>query len=348
MPVLRIRDGYRARIVSSRMVKAYDARGNVYATTTPAELMARGIPLATDPTDAARSHSLWARQAVDVFCRLPKAGDDKIGRRHGTDGLLVGPFGDGPPFNLLIVNTDGTLAERSGNGLTIFARSLADHSLVRPGARFSLWVHHDKNDVASPTVTEAEMVVEADGSPAFWLDLGVPLFGPDAVGARGPGVRPACGGASRVARLAGLDPSWSRSVFVRIGNPHCVTFVPDVTALPEMKAMCVPALHAGLAGIAFSQAGGGNGDPCPDGVNLQWAAPVSDRRFVARVFERGEGPTASSGTSAAAIACAAWYLGLAHAGRVAVEMPGGVAPLNLAADHGALVRVQLFGTASAA
>ncbi len=348
MPVLRIRDGHRARIVSSRMVKAYDARGNVYATTTPAELMAHGIPLATNPTDAARSHSLWARQAVDVFCRLPTAGDDKIGRRHGTDGLLVGPFGDGPPFNLLIVNTDGTLAERSGNGLTIFARSLADHGLVRPGTRFSLWVHHDKNDVASPTVTEAEIVVEADGSPAFWLDLGVPLFGPDAVSARGPGVRPACGGASHVARLAGLDPSWSRSVFVRIGNPHCVTFIPDATGLPEMKAMCAPTLHAGLAGIAFSQAGGGNGDPCPDGVNLQWAAPVSDRRFVARVFERGEGPTASSGTSAAAIACAAWHLGLARAGRVAVEMPGGVAPLNLAVDHGALVRVQLFGTASAA
>jgi len=326
------------------MVKAYDARGNVYAVAAPAELMACGMPLVANPADAARSHSLWARQAVDVFCRLPKAEDNRIGKRHGTDGLVVGPFGDGPPFNVLIVNTDGTLAERSGNGLTIFARSLADHGLVRPGARFSLLVHHDKGDVASPTVTEAEMVVEADGSPAFWLDMGVPTFGPDAAGARGPGVRPV-GDASRVAQLAGLDPSWSRSVFVRIGNPHCVTFLLDAAALPEMAALCAPALNAGLAGIAFSLAGGGGGDPCPDGVNLQWAAPVSDGRLVARVFERGEGPTASSGTSATAVACAAWHLGLVRAGRVAVEMPGGVAPLNLAADHGALVGVQLLGAA---
>lgn len=327
------------------MVKAYNARGNVYAVATPADLMARGMPLAANPADAAWLRSLWARQAVDVFCRLPNAGGDRVGGRHGTDGLLVGPFGDGPPFNLLIVNTDGTLAERSGNGLTIFARSLADRGLVRPGARFSLLVHHDKGDVASPTMTEAEMVVAADGFPAFWLDLGTPAFGPDAVGARSPGVQPAGGDASRVARLAGLDPSWSRSVFVRIGNPHCVTFVRDAAALPGMEALRVPALRASLAAIAFSQAGGGSGDPCPDGVNLQWAAPVSGRRFVARVFERGEGPTASSGTSAAAVACAAWNLGLVRAGRVAVEMPGGVAPLNLAADHGALVGVQLLGMA---
>ena len=327
------------------MVQAFNARGNIYAVAAPKELMARGIPVAANPADAARSHAHWARQAVDVFCQLPMAGGDKIARRHETDGLLVGPFSDGPPFNLLIVNTDGTLAERSGNGLTIFARSLADRGLVRPGTRFSLLVHHDKGDVASPTVTEAEMVVEPDGSPAFWLDLGLPLFGPDAVGARGSGVRPASDDASHVARLAGLDPSWSRSVFVRIGNPHCVTFVRDATALPGMEAMCAPTMHASLAGIAFSQAGGGSGDPCPDGVNLQWAAPVSHNHIVARVFERGEGPTASSGTSAAAVACAAWHLGLAHAGRIAVEMPGGVAPLNLIACRGALVCVQLFGTA---
>jgi diaminopimelate epimerase len=41
-------------------------------------------------------------------------------KSHRSDGLLIGPFQSAPPFDVLIVNTDGTLAERSGNGLTIF------------------------------------------------------------------------------------------------------------------------------------------------------------------------------------------------------------------------------------
>ena len=48
------------------------------------------------------------------------------GKRFLSDGLLVGPFPDENAFGMLIVNTDGTLAERSGNGLTIFSQFLVD------------------------------------------------------------------------------------------------------------------------------------------------------------------------------------------------------------------------------
>jgi diaminopimelate epimerase len=44
---------------------------------------------------------------------------------------LVGPFQSSPPFDLLIVNTDGTLAERSGNGLTIFSQALSDQGFTQ-------------------------------------------------------------------------------------------------------------------------------------------------------------------------------------------------------------------------
>ncbi len=334
------------------MIARYDARGNVYVVATPAQVRDHGVALPAGPADAARSRLLWARHAVDALCGRTRGGHGPTAKPHGTDGLLVGPFQDRPPFDVLIVNTDGTLAERSGNGLTIFSRMLADRGLLGAGASVLLRVHHDQPGSPSPTVTGMHAALDAAGQPAFWLDMGTPLFGPEAVGAEGRGVQPARDGANLVARLAELDPSWRRSVFVRIGNPHCVTVLSDLAALPGMEALRAAELHARLASIAYaapmpgSVGARGDGDPCPRGVNLQWAAPASRTRIVARVFERGEGPTASSGTSATAVACAFWRLGLVSAGRVDVEMPGGTAPLELVEGDKQLSQVRLLGVAT--
>lgn len=347
--------GEHRRGVWSAVTAIYDARGNIYAVATPDDVRSAGVPLPADPATAAQHRTLWAGRAIAVFCRGQHRGDATKAKRHDTDGLLIGPFGTGAAFDLLVVNTDGTLAERSGNGLTIFAQALADRSLVQPGARFALRVHHDGSGVQSPTTTEVEMVAGPGGRVAFWLDLGAPRFGADAVGAQGPGVLPISDGrACRVARLAELDAAWDLSVFVRVGNPHCVTFPSDPAKLPGIEALRKPDLHAALARIAFAQADydgnageGGCGAPCPAGVNLQWATVLGEGRLAARVFERGEGATASSGSSAAAVACAAWRLGLVAAGEVFVEMPGGTVPLRLTSDGRNLRRVRLQGVATA-
>jgi diaminopimelate epimerase len=248
----------------------------------------------------------------------------------------VGPFQAEPPFDLLIVNTDGSLAERSGNGLTIFAQALTDQGLMAGACE--LRVHHDKLDALSPVVTQVEPTVyeQVEG---FWLALGMPEFGPAAVGAQGLE-----SGLSHVSELAAINPLWGHSQFVRVGNPHCVTLVEQVSALPDNQYMQQPALFEPLKTIAFAPPLGG-GRPCVAGVNLQWAARESANRVTARVFERGEGPTASSGTSASAVACAAWRVGWVEAGDVAVVMPGGTAPVRLRAHAGTLLSVSLFGTA---
>ena len=189
------------------MIARYDARGNVYAIATPAQVRDRGVALPSDPADAALSRLSWAKHAVDALCGRARGGDGPGAKPHGTDGLLVGPLQDRPPFDVLIVNTDGTLAERSGNGLTIFSRVLADRGLLGPGTSALLRVHHDQPGLASPAVTGVRAAMDLGGPPAFWLDMGVPLFEPEAVGATGRGVRPAEEGANQVARLAGLDPS---------------------------------------------------------------------------------------------------------------------------------------------
>lgn len=324
------------------MTRFYDARGNIYGVVGPDVLRRQGIDVPQSAAQAATNRATWASAAVDSECgwgSLPRPADAKA---HRCDGLLVGPFQFEPPFDLLIVNTDGSLAERSGNGLTIFAQSLTDLGLMTGAC--DLRVHHDKQDARSPVSTRVEPAL-FEQVAGFWLALGEPGFGPVAAGAQGVS-QVSLGGTdlSHVRELAAIDPRWTHSQFVRVGNPHCVTLVEDVSALPDNQQMQQPSLFTLLKAIAFAPPSGG-GHPCVAGVNLQWAAPDSANRVVARVFERGEGPTASSGTSASAVACAAWRAGWVCAGDVEVVMPGGTAPVRLHVQAQTLLSVSLFGAA---
>lgn len=320
------------------MTLFYDARGNIYGVVSPVALRDAGIAVPECAALAARTRSNWTSSAIAAECSwgfLPRPAGAKA---HRCDGLLVGPFQAEPPFDLLIVNTDGSLAERSGNGLTIFAQALTDQALMSGACE--LRVHHDKPDALSPVTTRVEAAVREQVA-GFWLELGVPGFGPEAVGAQ-TGVDET--EPSRVSELATINPQWTTSQFVRVGNPHCVTLVEQMSALPDNLKMQQPALYEPLKAIAFAPPAGG-GRPCAAGINLQWAARQPGNRVFARVFERGEGPTASSGTSASAVACAAWRAGWVESGEVAVVMPGGIAPVRLQTDGETVLSVSLFGAA---
>lgn len=325
------------------MAKFYDARGNIYGVVSPRQVCEAAITLPASAEDAASSRAAWSERVIETFCQWPDGIRPAGAKHHRSDGLLIGPFQSSPPFDLLIVNTDGTLAERSGNGLTIFSQALLEQGLM-PQEGAMLRVHHDKQDAPSPVPTTVKPAVVA-GVQGFWLDLGQPGFGPAAVGALG--VEPvSLNGVevNRIEPLAQLDTAWTHSQFVRIGNPHCVTLVQDEAALPSNAQMLESPLSDSLTAIAYALPTGA-GQPCPAGVNLQWATRVGDQRIVARVFERGEGPTASSGTSASAVASAAWRVGWVAAGEVRVVMPGGTAPILLEERDGELAGVRLFGTA---
>jgi diaminopimelate epimerase len=326
------------------MTRFYDARGNIYAVVAPEVVRDSGIDLPAQASQAAQTREKWALAAIEAFCAWAPGTQPPGSKDHRSDGLLVGPFQAAPPYDLLIVNTDGTLAERSGNGLTIFSQSLSEQGLMPEEGACLLRVHHDKMDAVSPGETSVKPA-EVEGVQGFWLDLGTPTFGPQAVGAQGVEEVLLNGrDVSHVAPLSALDPAWNRSQFVRVGNPHCVTLVAEAAALPSNAQMRESPLAQGLLRIAYAMPAGA-GQPCPAGVNVQWAMFESERRVVARVFERGEGPTASSGTSASAVACAAWRVGWVSAGEVKVVMPGGTAPILLEEDEGELSRVRLFGTA---
>lgn len=232
------------------MTVFYDARGNIYGVVSPAQLRTQGIDVPDRADLAAGTRGVWASAAIAAECgwgTLPRPAEAK---EHRCDGLLVGPFQAAPPFDLLIVNTDGSLAERSGNGLTIFAQSLTDLGLMAQGC--DLRVHHDKADALSPVVTRVEPA-EYEQVQGFWLALGRPEFGPVAVGAVGVGSVSLEGTeVSHVLPLAALNPEWRHSQFVRVGNPHCVTLVQDASALPDNAQMHRPALFDPLKAIAFA------------------------------------------------------------------------------------------------
>jgi len=247
------------------MARRYDARGNIYMVVAPEDLRSNGIDIPDQASDAAQTRKVWALTAIEACCGWAPGTQPPGSKAHRSDGLLVGPFQSSHPFDLLIVNTDGTLAERSGNGLTIFSQALSDLGLWPRDEACLLRVYHDKADMPSPGETSVKLA-QVEGVHGFWLDLGKPAFGPGAVSAEGvEGVAFNGRELSHVQPLALLDAGWARSQFVRVGNPHCVTLVDNSDALPSNEQMRQAGLSEGLTRIAYAMPTG-EGRPCPAGI----------------------------------------------------------------------------------
>jgi diaminopimelate epimerase len=288
----------------------YNARGNKYFVATPGQIREAGVDLPDNPAQAAAEgvkRGSWTH---------------KISKHvSGGDGLLVGPFTAAGGIGLLIVNTGkGGLAERSGNGLTIFAKYLvAEHKELVGSDAFVVNVYHPRTG-AIPVPIQPDI---RDGRRGFWVDMDVAEFGHQEVGALedyGENRSPF----SRVSVLEKIDPTWVRSKFVSIGNPHCVTFLDSEAAVRSVEER-EDEFRDRLEKIADDFEYGGDPRPFPKGINLQWAFVAgNDGRgsamIHARVFERGEGWTDSSGSSATAVASAAREVGFVSDEVVLVKM----------------------------
>src|SRR5690606_14236916 len=134
-------------------------------------------------------------------------------RGIGSDGILLG-FLDERPICLRIYSPDGSEAEKSGNGLRIFAAYLHGRGIVRD----------EPFAVALPKDT-VEMRVEStlpDGQLMIAVDIGTPSFrGADV------GFGPEPGEALGVELDLG-EAGVARVITVSLGNPHCVVFVDEL------------------------------------------------------------------------------------------------------------------------
>jgi diaminopimelate epimerase len=169
---------------SSAKPPLYDARGNTYVVATP-DQVAQVASLPSRISHAARHHQAWSQEAIHAFCSRRSRGIKILQRSQSkpfvSNGLLVGPFRCPEGFGLLIVNTDATLAERSGNGLTIFAQYLLDSNLVEGKIEFPVAVYHS-NSPSKPIVATCRQATRYQQS-GIWVDMGTPTFGPGSVGA---------------------------------------------------------------------------------------------------------------------------------------------------------------------
>jgi diaminopimelate epimerase len=223
-------------------------------------------------------------------------------RGLGADGVLLRGAGD-PGHRLRIFNPDGSEAEKSGNGLRIFARFLFDRGLVGeepfavelPAGPVRCWVLERGRAVA------VEM-----GRVSFRSEA-IPVAGPPREVLR------------ERTRLAGRELELCAAT---IGNPHCVIFR-DAVSEAEARVLG-PALEV---------------HPLfPNRTNVQLVQVVDRGTLRVEVWERGAGYTLASGTSACAAAAVAHRLGRCDRA-VRVLMPGGA----LAVEIGSGYEVTLTG-----
>lgn len=236
-------------------------------------------------------------------------------RHHGvgSDGLLWHlPGRDGADVALRIFNPDGSEAEKSGNGLRIYARFVFDCGvLARPTFRVAVGGEVVRCTLLAADATEARPPAAGAGPAAVATvrtEMGHARFLGGAVG-----MDDALRDTSRLrVDVAGesLDVTC-----VGLGNPHCVVFgAPDTR---EALLRLGPALerHPWF----------------PRRINVQLVQPRSRGRIFVRIWERGAGETLASGSSSCAAAAAAHARGLCDA-EVTVQMPGGEVAVALHPD----------------
>jgi len=214
----------------------------------------------------------------------------RICDRHfgvGSDGILVEGAAPEGGFALRILNPDGSEAEKSGNGLRIFARYLWDEGRVG-----------DEPFAVATRGGSVKCQVRDSGRMVF-VEMGNASFDSARIPVTGPR-------REVVGEEIDADGEPLRFTAVTVGNPHCVVHVSELSAALARRLGPVLETHSLF----------------PERINVQFVKVLGPHRIAMEIWERGAGYTLASGSSSCAAAAASVRLGLC-AGDVTVVMPGG-------------------------
>ena len=208
----------------------------------------------------------------------------------GSDGILVGPLQtEKADFGLRILNPDGSEAEKSGNGLRIFARYLYDQKKVG-SSPFTV-------DTLGGIVT---CEVTADAS-SISVEMGQVSFHSDIIPVTVEGdAREVLNEEIKIG-----DETYKYYAGT-IGNPHCVVPLPEISE--ELARKLGPELE--------------NHPLFPNRTNVQLLQILDRNRIRIEIWERGAGYTLASGSSSSAAGAVARKMGACDE-NITVEMPGG-------------------------
>jgi diaminopimelate epimerase len=227
----------------------------------------------------------------------------------GSDGILARVPSSAADFGVRIFNPDGSEAEKSGNGLRIFAAYLLEQGEVDERAPFTV-------ETPGGIVRMEVLQVSADGVLSVEVEMGTATFRSADVGLPGPDRETD----DEPLELASGDVV--RINTVSIGNPHCVVFADELDLDDLRRRAPQISTHPNFE----------------RGVNVQFAVPMEPDGVEAWVWERGAGETRASGSSACAVAAAAVRRGMVSERQVAVRMPGGTLHVHVRDDWSLVLR----------
>jgi diaminopimelate epimerase len=219
----------------------------------------------------------------------------------GSDGILMAVPSSRADFGLRIFNPDGSEAEKSGNGLRIFAKWLRDHGHARQD-RFTVDTKGGVVECLCHVKDGRVSFVTVEMGRATFRAPDIPMNGPD---------RDVVG-----VPLQLSDGSTVTATAVSVGNPHCVVFVDKLETDACRRVGPLIERHP-----AF-----------PQRTNVQFARVVDRSTVDILIWERGAGYTLASGSSSCGAASAAVRNGHCEHGRVTVRMPGGDLVIDVRPD----------------
>ncbi|HEY9877152.1 MAG TPA: diaminopimelate epimerase [Leptolyngbyaceae cyanobacterium] len=213
----------------------------------------------------------------------------------GADGVIFAlPGQEGTDYTMRIFNSDGSEPEMCGNGIRCLAKFIGELETADGNAPQLPHAYriHTLAGVITPTL-------QPDGQVT--VDMGQPYL----LAGEIPTTLTAADDKVVNQSLSVADQTWEVTC-VSMGNPHCITFVEDVAAIP-LESLGPQFEHHS----AF-----------PKRINTEFIQVVRPDYLKMRVWERGAGITLACGTGACASLVAGVLTGRCDR-KATIELPGG-------------------------
>jgi len=231
----------------------------------------------------------FAQKQPENIAQLAQAVSD----RHfgiGGDGLILICPSEVADAEMRMFNADGSASEMCGNGIRCVAKYLYDHDIVR---RETLHI------ASGGSVMQLELSTRGGLVDSVRVDMGEPTLAAEKIPTTLPG-NPVAD-----ATLALPEKDWTVTC-VSMGNPHCVTFVEELSD---------QIVHAVGPRIECNE-------HFPQRVNVEFVQQLNAREVRQRTWERGSGETLACGTGACAVCVAGVLTGGAERS-ITVHLLGG-------------------------
>ena len=206
----------------------------------------------------------------DIASLATKISDRNFG--VGGDGLILICPSDKADARMRMFNNDGSESEMCGNGVRCVAKFVYDHGIAK---KTSLAIETGRG------VLKLELETAGGKCHQVRVDMGEPILIAENIPTTLLGTPP-----QEVSLV--IDGVELKVTCVSMGNPHCITFVNEITN--DMVLGIGPKVEKHSA--------------FPRRTNVEFVRVDNPGEITMRVWERGSGETLACGTGACAVAVA--------------------------------------------